>query len=128
MPIFGLGVDIVKTPRLLKILMSPYSERFLHKVLHINELEEIRSKASIEQKSIYLASRWCYKEACVKASGRKDLIFPKMFLVKDELGKPFVKFEDPNLSIIEKELGIKSTHVSISHEDDISIAYVIMEN
>ncbi len=31
--------------------------------------------------------RWCFKEAAVKASNRKDLIFPKMYLEKDQNGK-----------------------------------------
>lgn len=127
MSIFGIGVDIVSNARLLKILQSTYSERFLHKVLHPSEIDEIKTKKDLETKATYLASRWCYKEACVKASGRRELIFPKMYLNKNELGKPFVIFIDENKLIIEKELLIKKTHLSLSHEDGSSIAFVIME-
>jgi holo-[acyl-carrier-protein] synthase len=82
MPIIGIGVDLVKNARIHKILTSNYAERFLHKVLHTSELEEINSRTDIASKTNYLASRWCYKEAAVKASGRRELIFPKMYLKK----------------------------------------------
>ena len=128
MGIFGIGIDLVKNDRIRKILLSSYAERFLVKVLHRSELEEIKAKEQIEQRVIYLASRWSYKEACVKACGRRELLFPKMSLYKDNLGKPFIRFEDFNRELLENTLGIKKTHVSLSHEDEHSIAFVVMEN
>lgn len=91
---------------------------------------------------LLIGLRWSFKEAVVKASGRKDLIFPDMYLVKGETGKslfsfnktskfdkgkPKIKFLNTNLTIIENELKIADSHVSISHEDEYSIAYVILE-
>lgn len=128
MSIFGIGVDIVKNARIQKILQSNYAERFLHRVLHPVEIQQIKDKGDIGQQTFFLASRWGFKEACVKASGRKDLIFPQMYLEKDTTGKPKIVFIDFNKTVIETELGIKSTHVSISHEDDMSVAFVVMSN
>lgn len=126
MSIFGIGVDIIKNPRIRNILLSNYSERFLNRVLHPKEITELKAKQDIDQQTLYLASRWSFKEACVKASGRKDLIFPKMYLEKEPSGKPIVTFIDFNKQVLEDELGVKTTFASISHEDDTSIAFVIM--
>jgi len=126
MNIFGVGVDLVKSSRIKKILLSSYSERFLHKVLHPKEITELKDKGDIDQQTHYLASRWCFKEACVKASGRTDLIFPQMYFEKELTGKPIPVFIGFNKDVLEKELQIKATHASISHEDDTSIAFVIM--
>jgi len=128
MSIFGIGVDIVKSARMKRILQSSYSERFLHRVLHPKEIIELKNRADIEQKTLYLASRWCFKEACVKASGRKDLIFPQMYLDKDPNGKPIPTFIEFNKQVLENELKIKNTHTSISHEDEVSIAFVVMSS
>ena len=126
MNIFGIGVDIVKNSRIKKILLSNYSERFIQKVLHPNEIQQLKDKGDVEQQTSYLASRWSFKEACVKATGRKDLIFPQMYLDKEPNGKPTVTFVMFNKNLIQDELKIKETHVSISHEDDTSIAFVVM--
>jgi len=126
MNIFGIGVDVVKSARMKRILSSSYAERFLIKVLHPKEITELKGRGDIEQQTLYLASRWCFKEACVKASGRKDLIFPQMYLDKDPNGKPIPTFIDFNKNVLENELQIKNTHTSISHEDEISIAFVVM--
>ena len=77
----------------------------------------------------------------VKASSRKDLIYPYMYLKKNEfginfsfainiiniLGKPFVHLIDTNYDVIYNELKIKNIHVSLSHEQDYSIAMIVME-
>lgn len=126
MNIFGVGVDLVKSSRIKKILLSSYSERFLHKVLHPREIVELKDKVDIDQQTLYLASRWCFKEACVKASGRKDLLFPQMYFEKEPTGKPTPVFIGFNKDVLEKELQIKYTHASISHEDEMSIAFVVM--
>ena len=47
-------------------------------------------------------------------------------LLNDE-GKPKVELEQINRSIVEQELGIKCIHVSISHEDEFSLAFVVLE-
>lgn len=42
------------------------------RVLHAKtEFAELQSRASIEEQAKYLASRWAYKEATVKATGNR---------------------------------------------------------
>ena len=71
----------------------------------------------------------------VKASGDKTLHFPDMTLVKDQngiiafynLGKPFIELFNQNRLKIYENLNIQNIHLSISHDDDTSVAFVILE-
>lgn len=82
----GVGIDIAKIPRFKKILEAKYSNNFLNKVLHTEEIKEYEKLKNLDLKSRFLASRWSFKEALVKASGNKQLTFSKVFLSKDETG------------------------------------------
>ncbi|KAL4493665.1 hypothetical protein ABPG72_004158 [Tetrahymena utriculariae] len=125
--IFGIGTDIVSNQRMMKILQGTTRERFLNKVLNKIEIEEFNQKSTEEQKTQYLASRWAFKEAIVKASGRRELIFPQMYLVKSlDCPKPRLKIEETSKQILEEQLQIKDIHVSISHENEFSVAFVIL--
>lgn len=59
-----------------RILEAPYSHRFMVKVLHHNEILQIQRLPLLQNKVQYLASRWAAKEALVKASKYKELVFP----------------------------------------------------
>lgn len=97
--ILGIGVGIVENSRIENIMQKTYNSRFVTRVLHFKEREEFNKKIDITAKSIYLSSRfskkiiyiyqiyrWAYKEALTKASGRKDLVFSKIHLIKDANG------------------------------------------
>jgi len=124
----GVGIDITKIPRFTRLINQKYFQNFLNKALHPKEIEEFHRLKTIELQSKYLASRWSYKEALVKATGNKKIIFSKVYLKKNEQGKPFIAFEN---DYVEEHKDINDisnkTHVSISHEDDTSIAIVIIE-
>jgi len=69
------------------------------------------------------------KEAIVKASGRREIIFPDMYLKKEpgrSTGKPIFIVERTAKKILEEELGVKEFHVSISHEKEFSVAFVLL--
>jgi len=124
----GVGIDITKIARFNKILNEKYSDNFINKALHPIEKEELNA-IKPDLKAKYLASRWNYKEALVKATGDRGIIFSKVYLKKSSSGKPFIVFDDEylkNHNKIEKING--KLHISLSHEDDTSIAIVILEN
>ncbi|EGR28777.1 hypothetical protein IMG5_169130 [Ichthyophthirius multifiliis] len=123
--IYGIGTDIVKNIRIQRIIQASIKQRFLNKVLHQIEIDEFNNKTDIQMQVRYLASRWAYKESLVKASGRKDLIFNHIYLEKDN-ERPIVKLIDTNYKIIYQEMQIKDIQVSISHEEDYSIAFVVL--
>jgi holo-[acyl-carrier protein] synthase len=124
----GVGVDIAKIPRFKRIIES-HEASFIRKVLHENEIKEYSEIKLIDNKTEYLASRWSLKEALVKATGNRSIIFSKVYLEKNIEGKPFVKFDE---KYIEENDQIKEIdgkiHMSISHEDDYAVAFVIIEN
>jgi len=124
----GVGVDIAKIPRFKRIIES-HESSFIRKILHANEIKEYNEIKLIDSKTKYLASRWSLKEALVKATGNKSLIFSKIYLEKNKDGKPFVKFDEKYLEENSqfKEIDGK-IHISISHEDDYAVAFVIIEN
>src|SRR5690349_20411368 len=93
----GVGIDISKIPRFNKILNEKYAQNFLNKALHPREIEELNALKTEDLKAKYLASRWSYKEALVKASGNRQIIFSKVFLQKTPTGKPFICFEEEYL-------------------------------
>lgn len=82
----GIGVDITKVSRFVNII-NKFEINFINKTLHFNEIEEYKKLLNTKTKSQFLASRWSYKEALVKASGNKSLIFSKIYLEKNELGR-----------------------------------------
>jgi phosphopantetheine--protein transferase-like protein len=121
----GIGVDISKISRFERIIKTaPYLVNFLNKVLHKNEILEFNALKNDEQKSKFLASRWSVKEALVKATNNKQLIYSNIFIWKDSNGKPFIKFDEDYQH--NEQMG--KVHLSISHEEDTSIAFVIIEN
>lgn len=125
----GVGIDISKIPRFEKILKAKYARNFIDKALHASEIEELNSLKTEEMKAKFLASRWSYKEALVKATGNKQLIFSKVFLKKSNSGKPYIQFEEDYVRENKNIEEIKDkVHMSLSHEDETSVAIVIIEN
>jgi holo-[acyl-carrier protein] synthase len=124
----GVGVDIAKIPRFKRIIES-HESSFIRKILHEKEISEYQEMKFIENKTKFLASRWSVKEALVKATGDKSIVFSKIYLQKNDDGKPFLKFDPEYLKQDLKFKDIEnSIHISISHEDEFAIAFVVLEN
>ena len=87
MKVIGIGVDIAANIRFKQILEKSTRDRFLSKVLHIKEIEILNQKKVIDVQAQYLASRWATKEALVKATQLKDLIYPNIEVFSDPNGK-----------------------------------------
>lgn len=113
--ISGIGVDICKIPRIAGILRKTYAGRFLEKVLHTSENK-------LENTAEYVAGRWAAKEALVKATGRRDVIFSQVEITYNALGQPNFAF----YSETKQRLSSYNFFLSISHELDITVAMVVM--
>lgn len=100
----GIGCDIVENKRIkLKIAK---------KILTSNELIFFNDINSEKRKIEFLASRFAAKEAIIKATNNK-VDMKEIEVSNLNSGKP-----------ISNILGV---HLSISHEDNYSIAYAIYE-
>jgi holo-[acyl-carrier protein] synthase len=93
----GIGIDVSKIPRFNRIVESKYFENFIRKALSRDEIIEVNGLKTTEMKSKYLATRWAAKEALVKATGDKGLIFSKICIVKEVTGRYYISSKENRL-------------------------------
>ena len=123
--IFGVGTDIVSLSRLEKM---DNLDKFAMKVLSKKELAIFTNL--VEPKKItYLAKQFAGKEAISKAFGT-GMSLPVMFenieILRDDHGKPIFNALN-DLKILQVDLGIVKSHVSLADEKNYAIAFAILE-
>lgn len=123
--IIGIGHDIVENERIHDLYLK-YGDLFLKKVLSPEEISIFKQ----QQKSInYIAKRFAAKEAFAKACGtgiRAPILFPAITVMNNELGKPIFKFNEQIDTWLTTHT-INSVHISLSDENKLSSAFVILE-
>jgi len=123
--IFGIGTDVVEVSR-MRESHSKYGESLAKKILTPNEMQMFNDSKIKEN---FLAKRFAAKEAFAKAMGhglRGEVNLQAIEIDHDDLGKPFLKFNVELEKKMEK-LNIKRSHLSISDEKNIAVAFVILE-
>ena len=121
--IIGIGVDMCSISRMEKLTDN---NRFVERIFTLDERAYAESRGVFKASSF--AAMFAAKEAFMKAigTGIGPVPFNDIQIMHNELGKPYYvlmgKAED-----MQKQLGVKSTHLSISHEGDIAIAFVVLE-
>jgi len=91
--------------------------------------DELRDAPEGIGKYAYFAGRWAAKEAVSKALGTgigKDCGWKDIVIRRDPLGKPIVEMQGAAKKTA-STLGIKTIHVSISHEGRLACANVVAE-
>ena len=121
--ILGVGVDIVQVSRIEKNISS---DTFLNKAFTAAEREYFSSRNNNSQT---VAGYFAGKEAVAKAlgTGFRGFGLTDIEINKDEYGKPMVLLKGKALERAEA-IGVKSIHLSISHEKEYAVAYAIAEN
>ncbi|MFQ6099503.1 MAG: holo-ACP synthase [Armatimonadota bacterium] len=129
--IIGVGVDIVKVERIER-MVKRYGRRFTRKIYTDDEVaacerrqRRLRATTSFEE----YAARWAAKEAVMKALGtgwRQGVTFRDIENYNLPSGKPMVRLHGRAREIAGR-LGGKAVHVSISHEREFAIAFVVLE-
>lgn len=129
MTIVGIGVDLVHVPSFADQIDRPgtvFESAFLP-----GERSDARSHASGAAR--HLAARWAAKEAVIKAwSGSMFGSAPVMDehvhhlieLVTDAWGRPRIRLHGE----VAKHLDGHTCEVSLSHDGDYAIAYVILRS
>lgn len=119
------GVDIVKVSRIEKI-MKKNKDAFLNRVFRKREIQYIKERNYNPQT---VAGLYAGKEAISKllGTGIGKVSFKEMEIVHDGRGKPHVILYDKGYEI-SKSLNIRNIEMSISHEKEYAIAYVIGES
>ncbi|MCR4954066.1 MAG: holo-ACP synthase [Treponema sp.] len=121
--IFGIGTDITKVSRFEKWVKNPeIIERFFNPA-------EIMQKGTLNAQCEHYAARFAAKEAFSKALGTGITGFNlrDVYIVNDSSGKPELKVDNSALELLQKLCGNCKIHVSLSHEKEFAIAYVIIE-
>lgn len=122
----GVGVDIIETSRIKKII-DKKGERFLNKVFTKAEQEYCRNKKKGMHESFGV--RFAAKEAVFKALGtgwQKGVSWLQVEIRNDELGKPCAVLTGKAKEIAER-LGIETILLSLSHTKEYCMAFAVGE-
>ena len=119
--IISTGIDIVEIERINSLYLR-YGEKFLRKILHPSELEQLPRGNLI----FFLAGRWAVKEAFWKALKTNKFFSPNRIAI---ISGSNSKIEIYSKKVEEKlrEMAVKRIHFSISHERHYAMAMVIFE-
>ena len=123
--IFGIGTDICDCVRMENAIKR--SEGFKNKIFTQSEQDYCDGNAITFQ---HYAARFAAKEAFLKALGtgwRFNLGLTEIEVWNDNLEKPCIKVSGE----VEKfcnEHNIKHIHLSLSHEKEYALAFVILES
>jgi holo-[acyl-carrier protein] synthase len=118
----GIGVDIVEIPRFQKVL-DRWNDVFLQKIFTEREIAYARSKYHQIQ---HIAARFAVKEAVAKALAKGwsgGFRWKDVEVENNEDGKPSVILHHE----VKELLTGRSVHISISHSDNVVIAFAIIE-
>lgn len=101
----GIGVDICDLHRLGDL------DKLALKILHKEEYLLYQQKRTEQTRKEFLGGRFAVKEAYIKACGITP--FKEICCLNDADGKPYIVDKD--------------CHVSISHEKDYAVAFLVAE-
>lgn len=118
--IFGIGCDLCAIDR-----VADGGERF--SVRYFTEAEQ-KLFGEKKNKPQTVAANFAAKEAFSKAlgTGVRDFALTDVEVLRDNLGKPYINLYRSAEEIC-KSLGITNIFVSISHEGNLAMAYVVLE-
>lgn len=115
----SVGVDIVEIGRIRKAL-ARFGNRFLYRVY--TEKEVVFCRGRVQE----LACRFAAKEAVSKAlgTGLRGISWREIEILPDRRGKPLVFLHGKALARAQ-EIGLKEFAVSLSHEREMGVAFVV---
>jgi len=125
MPIYGVGVDLVRVDRLEKLL-ERLGERFETRVFTEFERQFCSGR---KKRTACLALRFAAKEAFVKALGlgvRKPVLWQDIEIRPNALGKPEISLTPRALQYC-REKGVSSWHLSLTDDGQYGAAVVVIE-
>ena len=121
--IYGIGIDIVRVAR-MKEVVNKWGERFLQRVFTANEIAYCYEK---KNPFLSLSVRFAAKEALIKAIGfTVSIPLTDIEVVNSDRGKPIIQPKG-RLEEFFKENPFCKAHLSLSHEGEYGIAFVVLE-
>jgi holo-[acyl-carrier protein] synthase len=123
--IVGIGTDIVSIERIAGVL-ERHGERFVKRVLTPAERGRF---ARTQQKASHLAKRWAAKEAFSKAIGtgiHAPFTWQSITVTRDARGAPGIE-PRAEMSTYLKGRGVRRSHLSLTDDAGIAVAFVVLE-
>lgn len=124
--VVGLGIDLLETERLARAI-ERHGERFLDRVFTVGERDYVsRRRGQLES----LAARFAAKEAALKALGTGwsgGIGFRDVEVRNEPGGAPTLVLHGAARERA-RALGVRSVHVSLSHQPGTAAAVVILED
>jgi len=123
--ILGIGVDICNVDRLSE-LRRKYGPRFLDRVFTPVEQQRCGAGPGCDER---YAARFAAKEAVMKALGtgwNRGLTFADIQVATEDSGRPVVTICGGARELADR-LGVAHIHISLSHERDNAVAFVVLE-
>ena len=121
--IAGIGTDIAEVKRFERWIKNPEMlERFF------NEKEQSTATSEAARCQHY-AVRFAAKEAFSKAlgTGISGFNLKEVYITNNSEGKPLLNIEGKALALMNERLGESNALVSLSHEKEYAIAFVVLD-
>ncbi len=122
--IAGIGTDIAEVKRFEKWVQNPQMlERFFNE-------KELSTAKSDSAKCQHYAVRFAAKEAFSKAlgTGITGFSLKDVYITNNSEGKPLLNIEGEALSLMKERLGECNAFVTLSHEKEYAVAFVVLEH
>ena len=122
--ILGIGIDLVDVSRIEAIIFR-WNQRFLKRVFTDLEIRYCNNKKNPAQR---FATRFAAKEAFIKAmfpKGQEGINYRDIEI--DQLNRRPVINLFGKVKESSEEMGVKRTHVMLSHDGNYGVANVILE-
>ncbi len=117
MPIVGIGVDVVDVPRFVRVLDRTPSVA-----------GRLFTSGELSFSGARLAARFAAKEALAKSLGAPPgLGWHDVEVVGEPSGRPSLRIRGTVLEAAEQR-GVRSWHLSLSHDGDTAVAMVVAES
>jgi len=123
--IVGVGTDVVSIER-VGSAMDRWGERFVNRIL---TPEERLRYATTRQKASHLAKRFAAKEAFAKAIGtgiRAPFRWHSVAVGRDGRGKPGL-VPSADMARHLAEIGVTASHLSLTDDAGVAMAFVVLE-
>lgn len=122
--IAGIGTDIAEVKRFEKWVQNP---RMLERFFNEKELSTAKSDSANCQ---HYAVRFAAKEAFSKAlgTGITGFSLKDVYITNNSEGKPLLNIEGEALSLMKERLGECNAFVTLSHEKEYAVAFVVLEH
>jgi holo-[acyl-carrier protein] synthase len=121
----GIGIDLVSIPRVTGV-WARHGERFARRILSVEEWPEF---AAASQPDRLLAKRFAAKEAFAKAIGtgiRSPFRWHSVTVTRDPRGAPALA-PSPDMARYLAERGVTASHISLTDDAGIAVAFVVLE-